>query len=70
VLAQRTGFDHALPTGEGLLSFETADDVRSGVEAIATHYPRHRAAARAIAEEHFDSDRVLTRLLDAVGVSS
>jgi len=70
VLAQRTGFDHVLPTGEGLLSFETADDVLSGVEAIATNYPRHRAAARAIAEQHFDSDRVLTRLLDAVGVSS
>jgi len=30
---------------------------------------RHSAAARALAAEWFDSDRVLTRLLDAVGVT-
>jgi hypothetical protein len=34
------------------------------VEAIASDYEGHAAAARELAEEHFDSDRVLTRLLE------
>ena len=70
VLAQQTGFAHALPTGEGLLSFETEADVLAGLDSIASDYPRHRAAARAVAEQHFDSNRVLTRLLDTVGAAS
>ena len=64
VLAQDTGFTRFLPTGEGLLPFATVDDAVAGVEAITGDYVRHARAARAIAEEHFDSDRVLGRLLD------
>jgi hypothetical protein len=70
VLAQDTGFASALPTGEGLLSFEGEADVLAGVDAIDTDYARHRAAARAIAESCFDSDRVLSRLIDRVGDGS
>ena len=69
VLAQETGFSRWLPTGEGLLSFKTTQDALAGVEAIAGDYPRHAKAARAIAEEFFDSDKVLTRLLEQVGMS-
>ena len=69
VLAQDTGFPAALPTGEGLLRFENHDDALAGVDSIQAHYPRHRAAARAIAEQHFDSGRVLTRLLDRIGAA-
>lgn len=67
VLAQDTGFSAVLPTGEGLLRFEGDADALAGLEAIQADYPRHREAARAIAERYFDSDRVLTRLLDCVG---
>jgi hypothetical protein len=70
VLAHDTGFGAALPTGDGLIAFATADDVLSGIESIDANYPRHREAARAIAETHFDSDRVLTRLLEHVGAMS
>ena len=70
VLAQETGFSAALPTGDGLLSFRNDVEALAGVEAIETHYPRHREAARAIAETYFDSDRVLTRLLDRVGAAA
>ena len=70
VLAQDTGFGAALPTGEGLLTFTTDVDVLSGLDAIDADYPRHRQAARALAERYFDSDRVLTRLLDRVGATS
>jgi hypothetical protein len=67
VLAQDTGFGAVLPTGAGLFAFSTADDVADALEAIQFDYGRHSRAARAIAEEYFDSDRVLTRLLRAVG---
>jgi hypothetical protein len=66
VLAQDTGFVPMLPAGEGLLPFQTQADALAGLDAIQAHYGRHRDAARAIAEQHFDSKHVLTRLLDKV----
>jgi hypothetical protein len=67
VLAQETGFSRFLPTGAGLFAFETADDVLAAIETLRKDYARHARAARAIAEERFDSDLVLNRLLAAVG---
>lgn len=64
VLAQETGFSRFLPTGEGLLSFETVDDAATGVESIRGAYARHARRARELAEDLFDSDRVLGRLLE------
>ena len=69
VLAQETGFSNHLPTGAGLLAFDTLEDILRGIEQINGDYPRHAAAARALAEEHFDSDRVLSRLLQDVGAA-
>jgi len=66
VIAQETGFSRYLPTGEGLFAFATEDEALAAIEEIRSDYGRHAAAARAIAEEHFDSDRVLARLLDRV----
>lgn len=63
VLAQETGFSNFVPTGAGLLPFETIDDVLAGIEELRRDYERHRRAARALAEDVFDSDKVLTRLL-------
>ncbi len=70
VLAQETGFSRFLPTGRGLLPFATAEDVLAGLEALMRDYPLHARAARAIAEEHFDSDKVLPRLLRRIGAQS
>jgi hypothetical protein len=44
------------------------DDAVEGVETIVRDYERHSRAARAIAEDQFASDRVLTRLLDRLDV--
>ena len=69
VLAQDTGLGSLFPAGEGLLLFGTLDDAIHGVEELRSDYKRHALAARAIAEQYFDSDKVLGRLLGKLGVS-
>jgi hypothetical protein len=66
VLSQDTGFGRWLPTGEGVFAFETEEDVLGAIEELNRDYQRHARAARTLAEEHFDSDKVLTRVLDEV----
>ena len=66
VLAQETGFSDFIPAGEGLLAFESTDDILAGIEQLRADYDRHARSARAIAEEYFDSDGVLRRLLDRI----
>lgn len=63
VIAQETGFSRLLPTGEGLLPFETMDDLLDAIAQLNADYPKHARAARALAEEYFDSDKVLKQLL-------
>jgi hypothetical protein len=67
VVAQDTGLRGLHPLGSGLLAFDTLDQAAACVESIARDYARHAADARALAEEVFDSDRVLGRLLVALG---
>jgi hypothetical protein len=66
VVAQDTGFPAYLPTGEGLLSFTTAEEAAVALEEVSANYNRHARAARTLAEELFDSTTVLPRLLDRV----
>jgi glycosyl transferase family 1 len=69
VVAQETGFSRFLPTGEGLLAFETVADAAEQVEKVERDSARHGAAAREIAVEHLDSDRVLGSLLERLGTT-
>src|SRR4051812_41040241 len=69
VLLQETGFADRYPVGEGLLAFRELDEAVDGARAIAADPERHARAARAIAEEHFDSDRVLARFCAELGVA-
>ena len=69
VVAQETGWSRWLPAGEGLFSFQTAEDVLAAIDAINRDYPGHSRAARSLAERYFDSDVVLPRLLEAVGAA-
>jgi hypothetical protein len=64
-LVQETGIAAGYGAGEGLLTFRTLEEAVAGAEAIAGDYETHRRAARALAETHFDSDRVLGRFLEA-----
>jgi len=69
VINQDTGFDNILPTGEGLFSFRTMDDILAAFDAINSDYERHSRAALDIAREYFDASRVLGDLLDRIGLS-
>ncbi len=69
VLAQDTGIKDLYPTGEGLVVFSTLDEAVAGVEEISGNYERHARAARGLAEEYFDSDKVLAKLLGKLSVA-
>ncbi len=66
-VVQDTGFEDVLPTGEGLLSFHSAQEAIDGLERVAGDYVRHSRAARELAGTHFRAETVLGRLLRAVG---
>jgi hypothetical protein len=67
-LVQDTHFARNDPPEDGLVTFRTLDDAIAGAQRIARDYRGHAEAARAFAEEHFDSDVVLTRFLEEVGM--
>jgi hypothetical protein len=64
VLVQDTGLARTLPVGEGLVTFRTVDEAAAGAQQIVDDYDRHSRTARMIAEDFFDSDRVLQALLE------
>jgi len=66
VVTEDTGFSVVLPCGEGLLKFSTIEEADDAIRRVEGDYQRHTVAARRIAEEFFDSSRVLERLLQAV----
>lgn len=70
VLAQDTGFREFLPTGEGLLAFDTVQEAVSQIESINQEYSFHARGARALAERYFDSDIVLARLMKRLEVAA
>jgi hypothetical protein len=64
VLVQDTG--SSIPAGEGLVVFATLEEAAAGARSIVDDYGRHSRVARCLAEEFFESDRVLTALLEDV----
>ena len=64
VVVQDTGFSSTLPVGDGIVPFTTLEEAIEGVRSVEADYPRHAKAARAIAEECFDSSKVLQRLIE------
>jgi hypothetical protein len=66
VLALDTGFGPDIPTGAGLLAFSNVDEALAGIDQLQGDYEHHRRAARALARDVFESDRVLGRLLQCL----
>ena len=67
-LVQDTGFSRHIPAKKGLVAFSTPEEAAAGARYILSDYDAHAAAARTVAEEHFDSDRVLAGFLEACGL--
>ena len=67
-LVQDTGFSRYLPVSSGLITFQNLQEAIAGAESIVGDYNRHCQAARAIAEEFFDSDKILSQLMREIGV--
>jgi len=67
VLVQNTGVPVEIADGCGLVTFSTLEDARLGAARIAAELDTHSAAARRLAETYFDSDRVLSEMLDQMG---
>jgi len=68
VVTQRTGFEKTIPTGEGLLGFDTADEAVEAIETINSDYARHAQAAREVAVEYFDALKLLDEIAEAAGL--
>jgi hypothetical protein len=64
VVVQDTGFGAALPVGEGILPFSSLPEAVDAIERVENDCARHARAARPIAREYFDSERVLSHLIE------
>jgi hypothetical protein len=64
VVLQDTGFSDFLPCGAGLLAFRTPNEAVVALRRLRGEYDAHCQAARVIAQEYFNSDRVLSDLLE------
>jgi hypothetical protein len=71
VVVQDTGIAPILPVGRGILSFRTSEEAAAAIRDVDRDYDVHSRAARQVAEEYFDSHRVLTLLVnEAAGVGA
>ena len=63
MLAQDTGIKEVYPNGRGLLFFASLEEALIAAEEVSRNYAVHAHAARKLAEEHFDSNKVLSALV-------
>jgi len=63
-VVQHTGPSHFLPDSEGLFRFRTLEEGARALSAVESDYERHCRLARELAEEHFDAQKVVGRVLE------
>lgn len=63
VLAQSTGFEQFLPTGNGIVSFHNMEEALEGIQSIHLDYPAHCRAARNFVESYLDYRITLPKML-------
>jgi hypothetical protein len=68
VIAQDTAFDKYIPCGEGLFAFNTMDEILAAVDKIESDYASACKAARSIAAEYFECERVCRKFVDDINV--
>jgi hypothetical protein len=68
VITQETGFTKVYGDDAGLLSFRSLGEIAEAVREINSDYAKHSRAARRIAAEIFDAEKVLRSLLESANV--
>jgi hypothetical protein len=68
VIIQETGFSEHYGCGRGLLSFRLLPEIVEAVKKINADYGKHSRAAREIAREVFEAEKVLGSMLDRAGI--
>jgi hypothetical protein len=68
VITQETGFTRHLPNGKGLFAFTSMDDIVRAIDAIESDYASNCRAAREIAHEYFDAEKVVGSLMERAGL--
>jgi hypothetical protein len=69
VVLQSTGFEDVLPCGSGAIAVTTADEAAAAMADVRGDYARHSAAARELAREFFDADKLLGDALALAGIA-
>jgi hypothetical protein len=67
-VTQFTGFEKFIPAGAGLLGFANDASAVEALRAVSADYPRHARAAREIACEYFDAQRLLGEIAEIIGL--
>jgi hypothetical protein len=68
VITQQTGFTDHYGNEGGLFAFRTLGEIAEAVREINADYKKHSRAARAVACEIFEAEKVVGDLLDRAGV--
>jgi hypothetical protein len=68
VIIQETGFTKHFGGRHGLIAFQSLGEIAEAVRMINADYSRHSLAAREIAREFFEAEKVLRSLLNRAGI--
>ncbi len=68
VITQETGFTDHYANHGGLFAFRSLGEIAEAVREINADYKKQSRAARAVAQEVFEAEKVLCELLDRAGV--
>ena len=66
MVVQDTGFSSVLPSGTGMIAFNTAEEALSAIETVEADYAQHAQGAVQFAADYFDPCHVLGQLIENV----
>lgn len=66
VITQETGWSKFIPSGKGLFAFTDLETARLAIDDVLVNYDQHARDARIIAEDYFDSNKVLGDMLKQI----
>ncbi|MFL6568430.1 MAG: glycosyltransferase [Chthoniobacterales bacterium] len=68
VITQQTGFTDHYGNDGGVIAFDSLGEIVEAVKMINTNYAKHSRAARDLAREVFEAEKVLASLFDRAGI--